>query len=276
MLAIVLALGTSAAYGSGNFLGPLLGRRHALAAILLAGQAAALAGAVLLVAAAGVGPPPLHAVLFGLLAGAGNVLGLATFLRASQETSVSVVSAIGASAGTAIPVLYGLATGDSLSLLQTAGIVIALAGGVLTAQSSTHAEVTTGGVMWSLISAVGFGTLLTALPEAAEEGTAWAILDARIAVVVLLVAGVLILRAPARAPVRALPLLAIPGLLLLAGTLLYAEATQRGQLSVVAVLASLSTVVTAILAHVLQGERLSRVQRAGILLATAGVCLLVI
>ena len=276
MLAIVLALGTSVAYGTSNFFGPLLGRRHTVAAVLLCGQLAALAGAAVLVVGAGEAAPSMRAVAFGLLAGAGNVLGLATFYRAAQLASVSVVSAIGATAGTGLPVLFGLATGDALTTLQAVGIVVAVAGGVLAAQGTAEAVVTAPGVAWSLLSALGFGTLLIALPEAAEDGTAWALLDARLAVVVLLVAGIAVLRLPWRADVRHVPLLSVPGLLLLAGTLAYAEATQRGLLSITAVLASLATVVTAALAFVVSKERLSRVQRAGIVLATAGVVLLAV
>jgi drug/metabolite transporter (DMT)-like permease len=273
VLAIVLALGTSVAYGSSNFLGPLLGRRHTVSAVLLVGQAAALAGAVALVLASGESAPPLHGILFGLLAGAGNVLGLATFYKAATLTSVSVVSAVGATAGTALPVLFGLATGEQLTALQAPGIVVAMAGGVLAAQSSRGAVVTRPGVLWALLSALGFGTLLIALPEAAEDGTAWALLDARIAVVVLLVAGD---PRPAPAHARAGPLAAParrPGLLLLAGTLSYAEATMSGQLSVVAVLASLATVVTALSASSSRGAAVAAAAGAGIALASAGVVL---
>ncbi len=88
------------------------------------------------------------------------------------------------------------------------------------------------------------------------------------------VAGALALGAPMGSAPRALPKLAIPGLLLLAGTLMYAEATQRGLLSVVSVLASLATVVTVTLAFFVLGERLNALQRAGVALATAGVVLL--
>lgn len=276
MLAIVLALGTSLAYGTSNFFGPLLGRRHTVAAVLLFGQVAALAGAAILVLAVGEPLPSGRAVAFGLLAGAGNVLGLATFYRAAQLTSVSVVSAIGATAGTSLPVVFGLATGDALTTLQATGIVVALAGGVLAAQGNAQAIVTAPGVAWALLSALGFGTLLVALPEAAEDGIAWALLDARLAVVVLLAAGIAVLRLEWRAAVRDVPLLSVPGILLLAGTLAYAAATQRGLLSISAVLASLATVVTATLAFAISHERLSRVQRAGILLATTGVVLLAV
>jgi uncharacterized membrane protein len=274
VLAVVLALGTSVAYGTSNFFGPLLGRRHSVAAVLLVGQVAALAGAGVLVVGSAEAVPPADAVLVGLFAGVGNVVGLAAFYKAATLSSVSVVSAIGATAGTSLPVFYGLATGESLTAPQAAGIVVAMAGGVLAAQSSANAVVTRPGVVWALVSALGFGVLLIALPEAAEDGTAWALLDARVSVVVFLVAGIAVMRLPHRAPAASLPLLAVPGLLLLLGSLMYAEATQRGLLAVVAVLASLATVVTAALAFGISGERLSRLQRTGIALATVGVVLL--
>jgi drug/metabolite transporter (DMT)-like permease len=277
VLAVVLALGTSVAYGTSNFLGPLLGRRHTLGAVLLTGQVAAVVVAGLIVLVADDPLPTTHGLLLGLLAGAGNVLGLAGFYQAATLSSVSVVSAIGGGIGTGLPVVFGLATGDALTPLQAVGIVVAILGGVLAAQSSEHAIVTRAGVGWSLVSAVGFGALLIALPEAArEDGTPWALLDARAAVVVLLVVGIAVLRAPVAAPARDLPLISVPGLLLLVGTIMYAEATQLGLLSVVAVLASLATVVTATLAFGVSGERLSRVQVVGILLATLGVILLAV
>ena len=273
MLAIVLALGTSVAYGTSNLLGPLLNRRHPLASVLLVGQFAALIAAGGLVLASGASPPGGRAIAVAAVAGAGNITGLAALLKAAQFGSVSIVSAIGA-LGTALPVVVGLVTGDALSAFQVAGIVCAIFGAVLAAQRSEHAHLDPSGVLWSLVAALGFGVFLVALPEAAESGTVWALLDARIAVCVFLVLGCLVLRAEVARPGRDLPLMTLPGLLLLAGTLMYAEATSRGLLSVSAVLASLATVVTAALAFVVWHERLSKVQWAGIAVATLGVVLL--
>ena len=42
MLAIVLALGSSACYGVSNFVGPQLAKRHALVDVLVTSQVAAL------------------------------------------------------------------------------------------------------------------------------------------------------------------------------------------------------------------------------------------
>ncbi|HEX8208326.1 MAG TPA: EamA family transporter [Solirubrobacteraceae bacterium] len=274
MLAIVLALGTSVAYGVSNFFGPLLGRSHPQAAVLLAGQLAALVGAVVLVVAVADPLPPGHGIALGLLAGVGNIAGLATFYRAAELGPISIAAAIGAT-GTTLPVVYGLASGEALQLNEAAGIVLAIAGAVLASQRGDPVVIPPVAAAWAVLSAFGFGGFLIALPEAVDEGgTAWALLDARVAVVVLLVAGALVLRAPMKAAPAALPKLAVPGLLLLAGTLMYAEATQRGLLSVVSVLASLATVVTVTLSYFILGERLNAVQRTGVASATLGVVLL--
>jgi drug/metabolite transporter (DMT)-like permease len=59
-----------------------------------------------------------------------------------------------------------------------------------------------------------------------------------------------------------------------AATLLYAAASTRGLLSIVAVLASLYPVVIVVLARVLLAERVARPQLAGVAVALAGVALI--
>ena len=175
----------------------------------------------------------------------------------------------------------GLALGGAAAALAAAADLgptthFAIAGAALAAQRGGEEgrPVRPAAVGWAAVSALGFGLLLIALPAAAEDGTAWALLDARAAVVVLLVAGVLALRTPFAFRAAAAPVLAVPGLLLLLGTLFYAEASARGLLSVVSVLASLATVVTVTLAFVVLGERLARVQQVGVAAAIAGTVLL--
>ena len=57
-------------------------------------------------------------------------------------------------------------------------------------------------------------------------------------------------------------------------TLLYAAATTRGLLSVVAVLASLYPVVIVVLARTVLSERVARPQLLGVAVALAGVALI--
>ena len=86
--------------------------------------------------------------------------------------------------------------------------------------------------------------------------------------------GALLTRRALRVPARSVPRVALPGVLLFAGTLMYAAATTEGLLSVVSVIATLFPVVTVTLALVFLHERLSRVQWAGVGAALTGVVLL--
>jgi drug/metabolite transporter (DMT)-like permease len=286
MLALTLALGASLCYGVSNFLGPQLVRRHALVTVLVLSQVAALAACALYLAIDSGRALPLPDVWLALLAGAGNAAGLIGFYRAAELGPLSVVAPIGAS-GAVIPVVWGLASGDSLKAPQALGLVLALGGAVLVARRSAGGGSNSSGggdahmhypdprasAIWAAGSAVAFGVFLTALPKASAHGRAWALLDARLALVALLAvwAG---RELRAIRFVRGSALLAIPGLLLVIGTVMYTTAAAHGQLSLVAVLGSLFPIFTVGLGVALLGERLSRTQSIGVAAALTGIALI--
>jgi drug/metabolite transporter (DMT)-like permease len=279
LLAVVLALGSAACYGVSNFLGPQLAKRHTLVAALMVGQAAALVGCLILLAVAREPVPEGHAVAIAALAGCGHAFGLIFFYRAAELGPLSIAAPIGAT-GAIVPVVWGLSTGDALHWWQAVGLVLALAGAVLASRSTPPPDEEGNeypdprlGAVFAACSAVAFGVFLTALPHASEDGRYWALLDARLALVLILVvwAGrrLAALRfGPATAS------LTLPGLLLLAGTLLYTLATEQGLLSLVSVLGSLFPLVTVGLGVVVLGERLSRMQAVGVTAALLGVVLI--
>jgi drug/metabolite transporter (DMT)-like permease len=276
VVTVLLALGSSACYGVSNFVGPLLARRETVFTVLFVSHLAALAGAAVYLAAEG--GPSLHggSLLIAGLAGLGNAGGLIGFYKAAELGPIAVAAPIG-STGVMIPVVWGLAHGDTLTELQAAGIVLALLGCVLAgrrpaAPTEMYPD-PRASVLWSAGSAVAFGTFLTALPAASEHGRAWALFDARLALLVIIVvwAG-RELRELRMHPSSAT--LAVPGLLLLGGTLLYLLAAARGQLSLVSVLSSVAPVVTVGLSVALMGERPTRAQTVGVLAALSGVVLI--
>jgi len=278
VLAAVLALGCSVAYGVSNYLAPLQGRRHSLATVLVVSQLAALLATIALLAAMPAAPPSAGALGFAVLAGLGNLVGLAAFYRAAQLGPISVVAPIGATAAV-VPVAVGLIGGEAPGALRLTGIVAAVTGAALAARRSVAAPAPAGErpglcAAWAAGAAVAFGSFLTALPPAAEEGLPWALFVARVVLVCALLAGVAVLGGVVTARRSDLAPLATPGLLLVLGTVLYALAAERGLLSVVGVLGSLFPVVTVGLAVVLLGERMSRVQATGVTLALIGVVLL--
>ena len=279
MLAISLALGCSACYGVSNFLGPQLARRHTLVAVMVFSQVAALMASALYLAASGGQSLPSTDVWLALLAGAGNAGGLIGFYIAAELGPLSVAAPIGA-VGAVVPVVWGLATGDSLKLPQAAGLVLAMGGAALVARrprySAKHAPRypnPRASAIWAAGSAVAFGVFLTALPKASVHGQAWALFDARVGVVILVAlwAG-RELRSIEISPRSAL--LTVPGLLLIAGTLLYTTAATHGQLSLVSVLGSLFPVVTVGLGVAVLQERLSRSQLVGVGAALGGIVLI--
>jgi drug/metabolite transporter (DMT)-like permease len=277
MTAVLLALGTALCYGLSNFIGPLISRELPTTAVLVGGQLVALTVSAIVVFATAAPAPPLEDIGAGVLAGAGNAAGLAFFYAAASSGPLSIVTPIG-SLGAAVPVLIGVATGDALGAAGAAGIVLAIGGIALAARrrSADAAEAADlrRTVFLASLGGVGFGIFLWGLKPASSEGVFWGVMVSRFSLLVLLLGGALITGAAVRVRPRDLPKVALPGLLLFGGTMLYAAATRHGLLSVVSVLGSLNPVVTVTLALIFLHERLSRVQWAGVASALVGVVLL--
>jgi drug/metabolite transporter (DMT)-like permease len=281
MLAIALALGSSVCYGVSNFVGPQLVRRHTLVAVLIISQLAALAVCAVYVVTDGGRSLPSPDVWLALLAGVGNAGGLVGFYKAAELGPLSVAAPIGAT-GAVVPVVWGLSSGDALTAIQIAGVALAMCGVALAARRTAegpmharHYDDPRRSAIWAAGSAVAFGVFLTALPAASAHGQAWALFDARLGMVVLLVVW-------AGRELRTIELgrgsglLAIPGLLLVTGTLMYTAAAAHGPLSLVSVLGSLFPVFTVALGVVLLQERLSPIQTAGVVAALGGVVLMAV
>jgi drug/metabolite transporter (DMT)-like permease len=273
MLAAALALITSLCYGASNYVGPALSRDLPTYPVLIAGQAIAFvaSASVLVVTAAALPDAGVLAAAAG--AGIGNAWGLIAFYRAASLGPLSIVTPVG-SLAVVVPVTAGVASGEPLGVVKLAGCLLALGGVALAARRSVGGPTrdTRAAIRWALISALGFGAFLALVAPASHDGVFWAVAASRVVLLALMVAAAFFLAAPLRAPLRRLPVIAVPGLLLFGGTLAYSAATREGDLSVVAVCSSLFPVVTVGLAY-LGGERVSRLQAIGIAAALAGIVL---
>ncbi len=275
----VLALAASVLWGSSDFGGGLISRRlHPSAAVLIS-QAIAFAALVVLA--------PLFALPGGwylgtaAIAGVIGTLSLASFYRAMADAPLSLVAPITA-AGTAIPVLVGLARGEHLSVLQAAGIAVTLIGVILACGpefrgGASGADVRRQAVIFAVLAAIGFGVAYTLLALAAGDGSLYGTLLLQ-RVGGLLVLAPIVLRArilrDVRLGARRLAALAAIGISDIVANGSYALAASRGNLAVAAVLASLYPVVTALLARGILAERLRPVQSMGVVAALGGVLLL--
>jgi uncharacterized membrane protein len=271
MLAIALALGSSVVWGSSDFLGGVFTRRLALAPVLVVSQ---LAGLIAIASATlAVGGFDTRAFGVGMAAGACGALGIAAFYRALATGTISIVSPVSA-CGALVPVVLALIGGERPGALALAGCAVALAGAVLASVHEYAGDhpAAKSSVALAATAALGIGGFLFLIGHASRGGHALpALLGGRTASLGLLIVGALATRSSVRLGVADVPAVAGIGLLDSGANALFVAAAEHGYLSVVSVLGSEYPVVTVVLAQTLLGERVSRPQAAGILLALAGV-----
>lgn len=274
-MSVALALLTSLCYGVSNFLGPRISRDLPVFAVLVSGQVIALAAATALALAFSGGFLSGAGVAAAVGAGIGNAVGLFGFYRAAGEGPLSIVAPIGA-LGVVAPVVAAVVGGEQPGGLRVVGIVLAVIGVALASRRPGGAPLAPGRhpVAWALVGATGFGTFLTCLAPAAASDPMWAVSVSRVSLIASLIAFAGASGSRLLVPVGSLPRVALPGVLLFVGTLAYAAATTRGDLSVVSVLASCNPVITVGLAFLVLRERLSASQGAGVALALVGVVLI--
>lgn len=270
----MLALGSSLVWGCADFMGGFWTRREPLAAVVLVSQGAGFVALIVWLAAAGFGLDG-RALGLGLVGGAGGGLGLMLFYRALALGTMSIVSPVVA-CGALVPFVVSLATGDRPGAVVLAGAVVALCGAVLASADEHRAveEARRQALLLAFGAAVALGLFTEFLGLASRDGDVLpALVGARIGSLAVLAGWAIATRATVRVARASLPALVALGLLDTLANGLFALATGRGYLSIVSVLGSLYPIATVIAAYALLGERISRPQRAGVLLALVGITL---
>jgi drug/metabolite transporter (DMT)-like permease len=269
MAAVLLALAASASWGVSDFLGGLKTRAAPVLTVLSVSQPAGLVllGAIVLVRWQA--PPHGLPILWAMLAGIGGAIGIGALYQGLAVGSMGIVAPI-TSTSPLIPLTVGLARGERPGSIQLAGIGVAIVGvaGWEPAAPGVRRQLSAGAGL-ALLAAVAFGSSQVALQSAAADDPYWATFILRIASSVLVLVALLRFR-PGGSPAGMWLVLVAVGLLDSGATELFAIATTKGLLSVVAVLAALYPVLVAILARVVLHERLTLVQRGGALAAVAG------
>ncbi|HEY5659313.1 MAG TPA: DMT family transporter [Gaiellaceae bacterium] len=274
MQAIVLALGASLTWGFADFFGPLQGRKLGALRTLVYVQLGGLVGIAVIVAVRGLGPRSAMTLL-AVPAAISGTLGLFAYYRGIAVGAISIVAPI-AGVSAIVPVIVGIASGESPSPLQLAGIGCALLGVFLASREPGRGGETkvAAGVGLAILAAIGFGGYFPFMHAAGNADYWWASLIFRIASTSVILVAVAVQRPALGVPARILPWLALIGFGDMFGNLLYAAASTSGLVSVTSVLASLYPIVTVVLARIVLSERVARSQEAGIGLTLAGVALI--
>jgi drug/metabolite transporter (DMT)-like permease len=289
-MAVVLGLLVALTYGSGDFFGGIAAARTRPTSVVFGSFA--ISGACLIVVTGGwalVGglpSPDGNDVWLGVAAGCVGPVAVGLLYRGLAIGRMSVVAPITAVVAAVVPFGWGLSQGERPSTTALVGVAVALVAVALISGAPTHPDdlTTQGGTSPALLatavaSGFGFGVIFILFGSVGDGAGLWPILWARATAVTALVVVLvgwhrsrggaarpwLVPNAGSWGPVAG------AGVLDVTANALYLAGTQRGLLSLVAVLSSLYPAATVVLARVFLGERLHRVQVVGLALAAAGV-----
>ncbi len=269
----LLALLSSAAWGTSDFFAGLKARTMAPAAVVAVTQAFALVALsiILLLRHQGLAPEfSGNGAVWAVVAGAAGAAGLVCFYTALASGTMGVVAPI-SSLGALVPVLLGLLTGEHPSTTAWAGMALAVTGAALASGPELAGAVPPRPVILAAAAAGFFGIALFSLDRGARYALLETLWGMRLTSVVLFLVAGLVARSVGGTRVRELPVLAVIGLGDVTANGLFAYASSRGMVSVASVLGSLYPVATLFWARLILGERLRRVQGIGVALTLVGV-----
>jgi drug/metabolite transporter (DMT)-like permease len=272
-VAPLLALLSSLLWGSADFFGGLATRRSPAAAVVGWSQAAAAVGLGIVVAVTGAWHGGLGWMPWAFCAGAVGAGSLVLFYVALSSGTMGVVSPI-ASLGALVPLVAGVAAGETPSSWQWLGMLLALGGAVGASGPELDGAVGRRSVLLAMVSGLGFGIALLGIARGSAVSAPMTMLGMRVTSVSGFAIAALVTRSVGGVRPRDAPMLIAVGLADGGANLLYGFAARGALLTVVAVLGALYPVATVLLARFVLKERMRPVQGGGVVAALAGVALI--
>jgi drug/metabolite transporter (DMT)-like permease len=277
-MASLLALLSSALWGSADYHAGKLSKRFPAIAVLATSQAIGfLTGVFLVIVSRSWNAQALGSdgyLLAGALAGLCGYAGLISLYAALSTGRMGVVSPI-SSLGALIPLSYAiLIKGDQLSTIVTIGVVAALLGGFLASGPEVSQGLPLKPVLLALSAAVFFGLALVFMAIGSQSSALMTMTTMRTTTLVIGIAIFIRFRHIGGLGKSELPILIFIGVADFAANLLLGVATTKGLVSLAMVLGSLYPIATALLAYKFLHERLHKVQYVGIFFAVIGVALI--
>ncbi|MFJ2587696.1 EamA family transporter [Streptomyces sp. NPDC087538] len=275
MIALLLALGSSLAYGCADFLGGLGARKaHVLRTVMIAAPAS-LAVELLLWPVLGASFS-LGALGWGAASGVVSAAAFALLYRTLAIGPMNVLSPVTALVSAALPVCVGLFQGEHLGAAGLVGLPLALFAVVLV--SAGHGAGVVRPSRTALLLALGAGSAIALqlifLHQApSDSGVAPLIIGRAVSsAVTLAVAGLMYRKLGPERPAYAMS--AAAGVLDSMANLMFLLAVRSGDLTVVAVITALYPAGTVLLARGVLAERIHRGQLVGLGTAAVAVGLL--
>ncbi|MFG3342301.1 EamA family transporter [Glycomyces sp. NPDC048151] len=275
MIALVLALGSSLAYGCADFLGGLGARKaHVLRTVTIAAPAS-LAVELLLwpLLGASFGPATLA---WGAASGVASAAAFVLLYRTLAIGPMSVLSPVTALVSAALPVGVGLLQGERLAVAGTVGLPLAFVAVVLVSAGpgARSARPSRKALLLAFGAGAAIALQLVFLHQAPADSGVGPLIVGRAVSSLLTLSAAFALRRRLGPEKPAYAMSAAAGALDSVANLLFLLAARGGDLAVVAVIVALYPAGTVLLARKALGERLHRGQLIGLGAAAAAVSLL--
>jgi drug/metabolite transporter (DMT)-like permease len=276
-MASLLALLSSAMWGTADFFAGRLSKKHHPFAVLGFSQVFGLLVGIFIVVVSGSWQGKVLGLdgflIPGALAGLFGYIGLACLYEGLSTGRMGVVSPI-SSLSTVIPLAYALITGDVLSTITLLGVVIALIGVFCASGPELSQGLPIKPLLLALGAAAGFGLALTFIAIGSQSSALLTMVSMRGATFFVTISLAIRFKTTGNFDKKAMPLLFFIGAADFIANLLLGIACTKGLVSVAMVFGSLYPIATALLAYKFLQERLHRVQYVGIALAVAGVSII--
>ncbi len=276
-MASLLALISSAMWGTADFFAGRLSKKHHPFAVLGFSQVFGLLVGIFIVVVSGSWQGKVLGLdgflIPGALAGLFGYIGLACLYEGLSTGRMGVVSPI-SSLSTVIPLAYALITGDVLSTITLLGVVIALIGVFCASGPELSQGLPIKPLLLALGAAAGFGLALTFIAIGSQSSALLTMVSMRGATFFVTISLAIRFKTTGNFDKKAMPLLFFIGAADFIANLLLGIACTKGLVSVAMVFGSLYPIATALLAYKFLQERLHRVQYVGIALAVAGVSII--
>jgi drug/metabolite transporter (DMT)-like permease len=276
-MASLLALLSSAMWGTADYFAGRLSKKHHPFAVLGFSQVIGLFVGILIVVVSGSWQGKVLGLdgflIPGALAGIFGYIGLACLYEGLSTGRMGVVSPI-SSLSTVIPLAYALITGDVLSTVTLVGVVIALIGVFCASGPELSQGLPIKPLLLALGAAAGFGLALTFLAIGSQSSALLTMVSMRAATFFVTISLAIKFNTTGNFNKKDMPVLIFIGAADFLANLLLGIACTKGLVSVAMVFGSLYPIATAVLAFKFLNERLHKVQYIGIALAVTGVSII--
>ena len=273
-MASLLALFSSLLWGTSDFYGGKLSKKHPALAVTAVSQAIGLVIGVtiVLVSTSWIKPDLSWEGYFlpGIMAGSLGFIGLVAFYSGLATGRMGVVAPISAMS-VLIPITIAFINGEQPTSLQILGMSIALLGAVCASGPEIKGGLAVRPIILAVIAACGFGGAVTFIAKGSATSALMTMTTMRFTTFIVALFLFARFRSVGGLSKKNLPILILIGGADFAGNLLLGVATTKGLVSVAVVLGALSPIITALLAYKFLNEILHKIQYLGIAFAITGV-----